>query len=193
MLCDLKLVDELRLCISTICRISLSAVLVVWLAHYVAALNVPKYVTRVMTASWSAPLPLLTVTAGKSASAKPWLWASKRLAIIFCVGLSQRLTWFHSRTAGKRLQFVIIILLVHDLSISELHAIYTLYILFLLLPPPSCIICLWSFGILWWFVVSLKLMENIFVSAECIELAVCCVCLVTAFNCLIPQYQVTCQ
>ena len=103
MLCDLKLVDEIRLCISTICRISLSVVLVVWLAHYVAALNVPKYVTRVMTASWSAPLPLLTVTAGKSASAKPWLWASKRLAIIFCVGLSRRLTWFHSQTAGKRL------------------------------------------------------------------------------------------
>ena len=138
MLCDLKLVYELRLCISTICRISLSAVLVVWLAHYVAALNVPKCVTRVMTASWSAPLPLLTVTAGKSASAKPWLWASKRLAIIFCVGLSQRLTWFHSQTAG--MQFVIIILHVHDLSISELHTIYTLYILFYI-PPPQLYVC----------------------------------------------------
>ena len=103
MLCDLQLVDDLRLCISTICRISLNAELVVWLAHYVAALNVPKYVTRVMTASWSAPLLQLTVTAGKSASAKPWLWASKRLVTIFCVGLSRRLIWFHSRTAGKRL------------------------------------------------------------------------------------------
>lgn len=90
------------------------------------------------------------------------------------------------------MQFVIIILHVHDLSLSELLAIYTLYTLFFLLPPPKLYI--FFFSIFWYLMIlSLKLVENRFVSAECIELAVCQVCLVTAFNHLIPQYQETCQ
>ena len=49
------------------------------------------------------------------------------------------------------MQFVIIILHVHDWSISELRAVYTLYILFFPLPspPPPQLYCM--FVIFWYF------------------------------------------
>lgn len=74
-----------------ILRISLSAELVVWQDHCAAAPNVLGFATRATTASSRRPPPPLTVTAGRSASAKPWSLGTRPLAT------SSSTSWFRKR------------------------------------------------------------------------------------------------
>ena len=64
-------------------RTFLSVGLADLLGHFVVALNVLVFVTKVMTVNLSEPHQLLTVTVGKSVNVKLWLWETNSIGLNF--------------------------------------------------------------------------------------------------------------